>query len=126
MARHAGAIPRGDSRTARIRKIIAEAQDRFDLVLIDGAPTLGLADAPHLASAARNVIFVVESGSTRTKAAIEALNRLEASGAHVLGAVLTKAPAEAGYGYTSYGYGYGRQVNDRKAEILMIPQGAEV
>ena len=48
--------------TGRIRKIIAEAVEQFDLVIIDGPPTLGLADAPLLAAAAGNVLFVVESG----------------------------------------------------------------
>ena len=114
--------------TGRIRKIIGEAEEQFDIVLIDGPPTLGLADSPLLASAAGNVLFVVESGSTRTRAGIEALNRLEATGAHVLGAALTKASADAGYGYGRYGYGYayGRHVVDKKrTEILMIPQGTE-
>jgi len=114
--------------TGRIRKIIAEAEEQFDLVVIDGPPTLGLADAPLLASAGGNVLFVVESGSTRTRAGIEALNRLEATGAHVLGAALTKAPADAGYGYGRYGYGYGygqRQLDRKRTEILMIPQGTE-
>jgi polysaccharide biosynthesis transport protein len=114
--------------TARFRKIIAEAEEQFDLVLIDGPPTLGLADAPLLASAAGNVLFVVESGSTRTRSGIEALNRLEATGAHVLGAALTKASSEAGYGYSRYGYGYGygqRSVDKKRTEILMIPQGAD-
>ena len=114
--------------TGRIRKIIAEAEEQFDIVLIDGPPTLGLADSPLLASAAGNVLFVVESGSTRTRAGIEALNRLEATGAHVLGAALPKASADAGYGYGRYGYGYayGRHVVDKKrTEILMIPQGTE-
>ena len=90
--------------TGRIRKIIAEAEEQFDLVVIDGPPTLGLADSPLLASAAGNVLFVVESGMTRTRAAIEALNRLEATGTHVLGATLTKAAAGGGYGYSRYGY----------------------
>jgi capsular exopolysaccharide synthesis family protein len=115
--------------TGRIRKIIAEAEEQFDLVVIDGPPTLGLADAPLLASAAGNVLFVVESGSTRTRAGIEALNRLEATGAHLLGAALTKAPTEGGYGYSRYGYGYGygqqRSVDRKRTEILMIPQGTE-
>jgi capsular exopolysaccharide synthesis family protein len=115
--------------TGRIRKIVAEAAEQFDLVVIDGPPTLGLADAPLLAAAGGNILFVVESGSTRTRAGIEALNRLEATGAHVLGAALTKAPADAGYGYGRYGYGYGygqRQAVDKKrTEILMIPQGTE-
>ena len=115
--------------TGRIRKIVAEAEEQFDLVVIDGPPTLGLADAPLLASAAGNVLFVVESGSTRTRAGIEALNRLEATGAHVVGAALTKAPSDAGYGYGRYGYGYGyghgHKLDKKRTEILMIPQGTE-
>ncbi len=115
--------------TGRIRKIIAEATERFDIVVIDGPPTLGLADSPLLASAASTVLFVIESGKTRTRAAIEALNRLEATGTHVLGATLTKATSSGGsYGYGSdgygygYGYGYGK-VGHKRTEILMIPQG---
>ena len=115
--------------TTRIRKIIAEATERFDLVVIDGPPTLGLADAPLLASAAGNVLFVIESGKTRTRAAIEALNRLEATGTHVLGATLTKATdMGSGYGYGGYGYGYGYgkdRIGRKRTEILMIPQGAD-
>jgi len=115
--------------TGRIRKIIAEASERFDIVIIDGPPTIGLADAPLLAAAAGNLLFVVESGKTRTRAAIEALNRLEATGTHVLGATLTKSSARGGtYGYGSYGYGYGYgygKVSHKRTEILMIPQGSD-
>ena len=118
--------------TGRIRRIIAEADEQFDLIVIDGPPTLGLADSPLLAAAAGKVLFVIESGKTRTKAAIEALNRLEATGAHVLGATLTKASSGGGYGYGRYGYGYGyaygrqqSQVDKKRTEILMIPQGSE-
>ena len=105
---------------------------RFDLVIIDGPPTLGLADAPLLAAAAGNVLFVVESGRTRTRAAIEALNRLEATGTHILGATLTKSST------TAAGYGYGRTVwlrlrlrlwkgqgQVKRTEILMIPGTAD-
>ena len=114
--------------TQRIRKIIAEATEQFDLIVIDGPPTLGLADAPLLAAAAGNVLFVVESGRTRTRAAIEALNRLEATGTHLLGAALTKASDTIGtYGSYGYGYGYGKGKLERKrrTEILMIPHGAD-
>jgi capsular exopolysaccharide synthesis family protein len=112
--------------TGRIRKIIAEAKDAFDLVVIDGPPTLGLADAPLLAAAAGSALFVIESGKTRTRAAIEALNRLESTGARILGATLTKSEdspsgyGRAGYGY-GYGYGYGAKGRLKKTEILMIP-----
>ena len=125
--------------TGRIRKVIAEASERFELVVIDGPPTLGLADAPLLAAAAGEVLFVIESSRTRTRAAVEALNRLEATGTHIVGAVLTKATdaggsygyGRYGYGY-SYGYGYGSDYGYgygkgkvRSTEILMIPQSEE-
>ena len=112
--------------TGRIRAIIAQAAERFDFVVIDAPPTLGLADAQLRAAAAGHVMFVVESGKTRTRAAIEALNRLEATGAHIVGAALTKsADAIGGYGYHRYGYGYGRVDKKRREEILMIPQAAD-
>ena len=113
--------------TGRIRKIINEAKEAFDLVVIDGPPTLGLADAPLLASAAGSALFVIESGKTRTRAAVEALNRLEATGTRILGATLTKSEegtggyGRTGYGY-GYGYGYGSKPRVKKTEILMIPQ----
>jgi hypothetical protein len=50
----------------------------------------------------------------------------------VLGATLTKATAGGGYGYSRYGYGYGyaygrqlQNVDKKRTEILMIPQGTE-
>ena len=110
--------------TGRIRKIIAEASERFELVVIDGPPTLGLADAPLLAAAAGNVVFVVESGKTRTRAAVEALNRLDATGAQILGAALAKAREAGPYGYGRYGYGYGKNAVKGRG-ILMIPEATE-
>ena len=103
--------------TGRFRTILAEAAEHFDLVIVDAPPVLGLADAPLLAAAAGNVMFVVESGKTRTRAAIEALNRLEATGAHIVGATLTKSANSAdGYGYKRYGYGYGYGEGRREAD----------
>jgi Mrp family chromosome partitioning ATPase len=88
---------------------------------------LGLADAPLLAAAAGAAIFVIESGKTRTRLAIEALNRLEATGTHILGALLTKASeGGASYGYGRYGYGYGYGKGKLKhTEYLMIAQSSD-
>jgi capsular exopolysaccharide synthesis family protein len=112
--------------TGRIRRIIAEASERFDLIVIDGPPTLGLADATLLAAAATNVLFVVESGRTRTRAAVEAVNRLEATGVHILGVTLTKAnEASTSYGYGRYGSGYGDGYGKGKVKhnaIVLIPE----
>ena len=112
--------------TGRIRKIINEAREKFDLVVIDGPPSLGLADAPLLAAAAGSTLFVIESGKTRTRAAIEALNRIETTGTRILGATLTKSDENSrGYGRYGYGYGYGPKGRLNKTEILMIPHADE-
>lgn len=113
--------------TGRFQSVLGEAASHFDIVIIDAPPVLGLADSVLLASVAENVMFVVESGKTRTRAASEALRILGTSGAHIVGATLTKATEDAGgygYGYGGYGYGYG-QVDKKRTEILMIPHESE-
>ena len=116
--------------TGRIRTILNQAAERADIVIVDAPPTLGLADVPLLASAAGHILFVVESGRTRTRAAIEAINRIEATGSHILGVTLTKSSdTGAGYGYSrygyGYGYGYGKLDKKKRTEILMSPQGGD-
>jgi hypothetical protein len=67
-----------------------------------------------------------ECGKRHTRAAIEAFNRLEATGTHVPGAILSKADGSAtGYRRYGYGYGYGAKGRLRRTEILMIPQESD-
>jgi len=103
----------------RLRAIIKEASSQFDVVLVDAPPVLGLADAPLIASIVNDVVLVIESGKTRTAAALEALNRLRAAGANIIGATLTKSTEESSaYGY-GYKYKYGAIDKDR-TEIVML------
>jgi len=109
--------------TTRIKQIIAEAAAQFDMIIVDGPPVLGLADASLLASACRNAMIIVESGKTRTRAAREAVERIEAAGAHIVGVTLTKSAEEAShYGYRLYQY---TAVGDKRNQIVLIPQQAE-
>ncbi|TMJ17517.1 MAG: polysaccharide biosynthesis tyrosine autokinase [Alphaproteobacteria bacterium] len=94
--------------------LLAELMGAFDHVIVDAPPMLGLADAPLVASKVGGVVYVVESFGVQSRSARIAINRLRNSGAHILGAVLTKfesKKAAYGYGY-DYGYGYG---NDKEA-----------
>lgn len=87
-------------------RVIREASEQFDHVVIDSPPVLGLADAPLIARATEGTVFVVESGKTRSSQARQAVERLFGVRAHVLGAVLTKLDSRnSGYGY-GYGYNY--------------------
>lgn len=95
----------------RFAAVLAEASSAFDLVVLDGPPILGLADAPLLATSVEGTLMIVEAGRTRTRAAVEAYNRLRTSGSHVMGAILTRYQAQASYGY-GYGYGYGQNQSE--------------
>lgn len=105
----------------RLKLLINEAASQFDIVIVDGPPVLGLADAPLLGAACRGTLVVIESGKTRTPAAVEAVNRLRAAGSHIVGAVLTKYKHRMGaYGYGYEPYRYGGGVEDRAREIPLI------
>ena len=82
--------------------------EAFGLIVIDGPPVMGLADAQLLSSAAAATLFVVGAGKVRKNAIRLALQRLQFARGLVLGSVLTRYAVERGYGYgDGYGYGYG-------------------
>lgn len=92
---------------ALLPTMIDAATARYDVVLIDTAPVLGIADALILSSKVEATIFVIEAGRTGMKAAQNALSRLMTGGGHIIGAVLTKFDASTqGYGYEDYSYQY--------------------
>lgn len=94
----------------RLEYILQALLTRFDNVVIDSPPVMGLADAPLIASRVEGTVFVVEAHGIRTRLVRVALGRLANAHAHILGALLTKfdsKQAHFGYGY-EYGYGYGR------------------
>jgi capsular exopolysaccharide synthesis family protein len=93
--------------SGRFKDILEEALTRFDHIIVDSPPVLGLADAPMLASITEGTLMVIEAGAIRRAAALNSVNRLRASEARLMGAILTKFNAlKVGYGY-GYGYGYG-------------------
>jgi capsular exopolysaccharide synthesis family protein len=88
-------------------RLLAIMRERFDLIVVDGPPILGLADAPLLGAACDGTVVIIESGAIRRPAALNSIKQLRASGARVMGVVLTKFnPKFEGYGY-GYGYSYG-------------------
>lgn len=91
----------------RMADILVELKRDFDIVIFDGPPVLGLADAPLIASMVGNAVFVVEASRGHRGATKAALRRLRTGHAHVLGAVLTKFdPKNAASDYAYYGYNY--------------------
>ncbi len=70
--------------------LLAGVQERYDTVLIDGPPILGLTDAPLLAVRAQAVLMVVESGRNHHGGLRASVERLRRAGATIIGAILTK------------------------------------
>ena len=64
--------------------------DQYDVVIIDGPPVLGLADAPRLSSVADATVFVIEANRTSKDDAKIALKRLGDAGADQIGLVISK------------------------------------
>jgi capsular exopolysaccharide synthesis family protein len=90
---------------SKMLSLLTVAGEKFDTIIIDGPPVLGLADAPILANVAHATLMVVAAGDTRIGVVRNAVKRLHAARAYVVGALLTKFESKhAGYGY-SYGYG---------------------
>ncbi|PLK27152.1 polysaccharide biosynthesis tyrosine autokinase [Novosphingobium sp. TH158] len=92
----------------RLPVIISEAEQAYQMVVIDGPPVLGLTDAPLLGSVAEATAIVIESRLSRTSNVTEMVRRLNAAGAKIIGVILTKVTSgHAGYGYNYYSYSYG-------------------
>jgi capsular exopolysaccharide synthesis family protein len=92
----------------RLPALLASLRERFDVVVLDGPPVLGLADAPLLAHHVEATVLVAAAEQTRNDALETALGRLHTAHAHVLGTLLTRFDMKRkgeGYGYTYYSYG---------------------
>lgn len=99
----------------RVQSFLEEARRRFDIVVIDGPPTLGFADAPVMAATAAGTLFVIEARGTRRGQARGALRRLQMGRSRILGVVLTKFNAKASsYGGYDYAYDYNYGAEDPK------------
>jgi polysaccharide biosynthesis transport protein len=96
--------------SARMVDFLALAAEKFDYVLLDGPPILGLADGLILASLARGTVVVVEAAATRRDHLIGALKRLAGVQARVLGGVFNKlSRRDSAYSYYHSYYYYGNE-----------------
>jgi succinoglycan biosynthesis transport protein ExoP len=85
------------------KRVLESLVQRYDIVIADCPPILGLSDALLISNYVDQTIFVVESGRVQTHVINQALGRLSASGEKIAGVLLTKFNAkEAGYGASGY------------------------
>jgi capsular exopolysaccharide synthesis family protein len=99
----------------RLNQLFDGLRDRFDHIMIDAPPILGIADAPILGAMVEGTVLVIEAERTPIRDIRHSLERLRLVNAHVLGAIVTKVVYRRHYGY-NYGYGYGYGYGEKDAE----------
>ncbi|MFF7977804.1 polysaccharide biosynthesis tyrosine autokinase [Streptomyces sp. NPDC007901] len=106
-----GAVPPNPTEllaSARMEEVLRALTAAYEVVIVDTAPLLPVADTVGLASLAQGALFVVRAGKTTRDQVRSATQSLERVGVRVLGTVFSMAPTPKGGRYGRYGvYGYG-------------------
>jgi capsular exopolysaccharide synthesis family protein len=109
-----GAIPPNPSETlgsSRMKDLVQNLRERYDVVLFDSPPVLAVTDPAVLATLSDGVVMVASAGNTRVEALERAVEVLKGVGARLLGIVLNNFDLKRAYGgllkYKEYEYGYG-------------------
>lgn len=100
--------PRDVFGSTAMDRLLVELRARFDLVLLDTAPVLPVADTRILASKADVLVFLARWRKTPQDAIEASFRLLETSGAFLAGVVLTQIDmkAQSKYGLGDSGYYY--------------------
>ncbi|THF69527.1 succinoglycan biosynthesis protein exop [Deinococcus sp. Arct2-2] len=88
---------------ADLGKALGHWRQSYDLILIDSAPLLALADSLVLGEHADAVLMICEYGRTPAQSVRAALRRAERGGLKIMGCVINKSDARED---KSYGYSY--------------------
>jgi capsular exopolysaccharide synthesis family protein len=94
----------------RMIELLALAAEKFDQVILDSPPLLGLADALIIGNLCDGTLLTVAMGSTPRSYVSSAVKRLRSARVPLIGAILTKmdSPSGASGYYQSYYYYYQR------------------
>lgn len=88
---------RGVLNTRTAVRLIKQAMEQYDYVVVDSPPTLGAADAVVWAEAVDGVILSSFAGQSNSHAMKMACQRLRSVGARILGAVMCNLSIREGY-----------------------------
>jgi Mrp family chromosome partitioning ATPase len=90
-----------------LRRILEEASQSYDLIVVDAPPVLGFSEPLQMATAVDGVVVVARAGETNRKAVASAVTILQRLRANILGLVLNEVTNELSDGYYYYSH-YGK------------------
>ncbi len=90
--------------STRLRVLIAEAREHYDLVIVDSPPVLRVPDAINLADTSDAIVFLAAWRVTRVKMIQEALKRISVAGRPIAGVILSRVRGSVPEEYVYGGY----------------------
>ena len=90
-----------------IRPLLDRLSPTYDVIVVDTAPIMPVADALAIAPYTTGVVFAVSMPDADRKAVENAVALLRRLNIRTIGAVATNMPRQRGHGKAGYGYGYG-------------------
>jgi succinoglycan biosynthesis transport protein ExoP len=92
----------------RLRELLTSLRGRYDRILLDSPPVIGVSDASILAGVADGAILLIQHRRNPASMVLRAQQVIVALKTPILGAVLTQVPKGSGedYGYYTQAYSY--------------------
>lgn len=109
----------------RLQALIDELKAKYDLIIFDSAPIIGVSDASIVCSAMDGVILIVKHRGYPRAMAARAKGTIENLGAPCLGVVLNNLNASRDYylyNYTNYGYNQPPKSRKNKDQDMAIQE----
>ena len=104
----------------RLKILLSELKDQFDMILLDSPPVISVADSPIIATSVEATILISRAGYIPRHICLHAKNMIESVNGRIIGGVLNAAESRNQsyyygryYGYNDY-YGYYGKEDDKK------------
>ena len=117
----------------RLKDLIESLRGRYDKIIFDSPPIIGVSDASVLASAVDGAVLLIQHRRNPQSMVLRAQQILEGLKTPLLGVVLTQVPGNAGgdYGYYTSNYDYysarenAAETKKSSADVRSGPRGGE-
>jgi capsular exopolysaccharide synthesis family protein len=87
-------------------RIVSEALQRYDRVIVDSAPINAVSDTVYLLNSVDTVCLVIRATVTPRRAVLRAVRFLQKARARLAGTILNRLPIRSGFGSDPYYYYY--------------------
>lgn len=119
--------PSGVLGSYRMDQLLSEVSRRFDIVLFDSPPVLGVSDASLLVSKVDATLLVLQPRKMPLKALLRTKSVIQNVGGHIMGLVMNNVDisADTQYQYYTTYYSYYSSDNPRQGQSAPTPHPAQ-